>query len=1257
MKTERLVVFLLMVAALLSITLYTEGSVHAQVSGIEGCIPLSLVLIVDQSDSMTSTDASNQRLVAAREVLQRLFLNSGLNCPNVTSRVAIVEFGSQVQRIFDWVEVSVPDLRSKGWQRQLSELQAQLQSKQLGYTNFSGAFQEAAELFKQLPEDDSQRAVILVTDGLPCMVNRMGSTDHCGNPQYVNHYFNGNSFQPPNAWITDPERNGLVPGGLVAQIERDFPSRLYKLSVLYFDDLRAQAGLARNFANQAWQRLTSARSGKYIPPEALNTRENIVRELSNIMNDLLNVRVLEVRCDEPIYIEPYTSATALFTAIGPQRFLNVRILGPNGLVIADGRANAEVDFERQAELDSVTRYIIRNPTPGEWRVQGASEEACRNIQISYEAISVRATRLANTPKDERVLVNVTNPYSTPSVDGYIEIELRDSYGNLFREINGHPLEITARVTAAPSLEAKAKLDALPPIRFSEVRQGVWRSEKLLAPERVPDGGQPYRVLIEGRVKSVRPTGEFNRVFSLTAEYSTLPPAEINLVPVEPRNGAVLPLNRIEGTQSIILPFNVSARVVQAATNTPQRADLVFALRGNPEMSVYATLLRGTRTVERIPLKPSPSDPTLFVGTFRTNVSPQERDQNDVEGAYSIRFEVDPRVISEGRYNIDTYVFKQTTPDPVTVERRELFGLVIRSVSQLRPKMLINRFEGDKSLYNTLDVEAQIFDLFNNRPAATSEAFARTDNLVFARLFAPDNSELARIPLQYRASTNTFIGTFFDTPETQFDTTGIHSIRFSLESAIREGAPYQIVKAETEPQFFERVLRTGVVAQIARPRNDTTLDLNRLDGRTQVPVPFEVTVRFTDVVKNIPLDPRSAVFSAEANALQALRLEVYDADNNLFTSIPLTQAQVGSTFGEVVIRVPFEKKDFSRLRAVRFELAADQNKLGDRADPEVRFELIQEHLQPVSIQTSVISGASLQLVQLGTQTDFSSGQPSRMPLYNSIPDAFLERRTPAKVAFLILDQDDQALSLAQLGITETDSSAISERLARLIKTQVLPPEAEVPVDLSAFRIEPRLDLPPVFVTEIGAEFDKTGNYVITYRLDGTQLPRTVRPIEGSDSGSATLERFMEGVLLDPKTWTGARTVLFVLVSLFVFNLLRVNLPIALLAGHRLSGTLVVEIGSGTTSFFRLGSLHLWRNIARFSKQITVSNVPVRLHLRVLSTREAGRYTVHYKLGLPKNAPKNLVMYSNWSSVEVKRENTEDKPVVRGGLFRFYFKRQR
>ena len=1253
MQTKNLAILMLVAVMLLVSALHIERSTQAQTRGIEGCVPLNLVLIIDQSDSMISTDSGKRRLDAARETVRRLFQNSGLNCPNTTSRIAIIEFGNKAQLIFDWEEVSVPDINDRSWERQASALEAKLQSKQLGDTNFSDAFQMAADLFQKLPDDGSQRAIILVTDGLPCTADRRGATSHCANPQYVNHYFNGTSLQTPDEWIKEPLNHGLVPGGLIAQIERDFPARLYRMSVLYFDSLGAPAGQARNFANEAWRRLTSARSGKYIPPEALNTRENIVSELYNIMSDLLNVKVLQVKCDTPVYIEPYTSATTIFTAIGPQRFLNIRITGPNGLSITDGRASAEIDFEAQTNLDSVARYIIRNPTPGEWRVQGASDEACSNIQISYEAINVRATRLTVTPRDDRVLVNVISPYSTPSEDGYIEIELRDSYGNLFREISGHPLEITARAVAAPSLEAKAKLDALPPLSFTPVRQGVWRSEKLPAPERIPEGGQPYQLLIEARVKSVRPGGEFNRVFSLETEYATLPPAEINLVPLEPRNGAVLQLNRIEGNQSIVLPFSVSARIVHAENNAPQQAGLIFAQRGNPEASVYASLLRGTRTVERITLKPSPSDPTLFVGTFRANVSPQERAENDVEGTYSLRFEIDPRVISEGRYNTDSYVFKLTEPPPVTIERREVFGLELRPISQPRPKLLINRFEGDKSFYNTLEVEAQVFDLFNNRPAVTSEAFARTNNLVFARLFAPDNSELARIPLRYRESTNTFVGTFFETPETQFDTAGVHSIRFSLENAIREGAPYLIVKAETEPQFFERVLRTGVAAEITRPRNDANLDLNRLEGKTQVPIPFEVTIRFSDVVRNEPIDPSAVMLSAEANALQALRLEVYDANGDLFANVPLTQAQVGNVGGELVVKVPFSKADFPRLSAVRFALAADPSKLGDRADPEVRYELIQERLQAVSIQTAVISGASLQLVQLGTDTQPSAQQPSRMPLYTNIVDAFLERRAPAKVAFLILDQDDQALSLEQLGITETEAGAISERLARLIKAQVLPPETEVAVDLSAFRLEPRIDLPPVFVTEIDTAFDKVGNYVVAYSLDSTQLPRTIRPIRGADSGSATLERFIESVILDPSTWASARTFVFVLLGLFVFNLLRVNLPITPLAGYRLGGTLCVDF-EGQTILVKLGRLHLWRNMTRFNKRITVDGKPATLRIKVLSSREPGKVIVRHKLDLPKGVSVQYAKYKDWSDMEVKRDNNKDKPAIRrGGNFRFYF----
>ncbi len=1256
MKNRRFAIFFLLAVFSIFGAVRTERPAQAQPNVIEGCVPLDLVLIIDQSDSMRTTDPTNQRLVAAKEALQRLYLNTGLNCPQTVGRVAAVEFGSTVQRIFDWQEVSVPSVTDKRWERELSGLQSRFVSRELGQTNFSGAFREAAELFKQLPDDDAQRAVILITDGLPCMGDRTGSVRQCQSPAYVEHYFSGSSLNAPDEWINDPERNGLVSGGLINQINRDFPNRIYKMSVLYFDAPNAPAGQARRFADESWRSLTSARGGKYIDPTKLNTREAIVQELSDIMNDLLNVKAQRVACDVPVYIEPYTNATSLFTTIGPRDFLNMRILGPNGIVIQENNiqpAAFAANIDRQL-LDSVLRYIIRNPTPGEWRVQGTTDEKCQRIQITYEGVSARASLLPETPKNGRVLVNVISPYSTPSEDGYIEIALRDSFGNLFQEIEGHPLEVIGRVIAAPSLEAKTKLDALPPIRFSQVRSGVWRSDKLPAPERVPDNGQRYQLLIEGRVKSVKPGGEFIPVFKLETSYGTLPPAAINLVPVEPRDGAELALNRVEGNQSIVLPFSVSARVVQAEGNVPQPANLVFAVRGDAESSVYATLLRGARTVERIALKPSSGDPTLLVGTFRTNVSPAERTENDVEGSYTVRFEVDPRVVSEGRYNTDTYVFEQTSPAPVTIKRLELFGLEIRPISQPRPKFLINRFEGGKSLYNALEVEAQILDVFNNRPAVTSEAFARTENLVYVTLFAPDNSALVRLPLQYRASTNTFVGTLFNTPETQFDTTGIHSLRFSLENAVREGAPYQIIKAESEPQFFERVLRTGVVAQITRPRDQAELDLNRLDGKTQVPIPFAVTVRFTDAVRNTPLNPRTAMLSAEASALQALRLEVRDANDALFKSVPLSEGQLNEVTGEVALTVPFEKQDFSRLRTVKFALAVDASKLGDRANPELLFELIQEQLRPVAIQTAVINGASLQLVQLGTDNAPSAAQPSRMPLYDDFWSAFNAQPKPAKVAFLILDQDDQALSLEQLGILESDPNLVSERLAKLIKARVRPPAAEEPVDLTAFRVEQRIDLPLVFVTEINGAFNEEGDYVLDYRMDGGQLPRTIRPIQGEDGGTATLQRFIENAFLNPETWSGLRTALIVLAALFVGNLVRVNVPIPLLAGHRLSGVLNIEIDKSRHTV-RLGRWHLWRNITRRSMRVSDPSIS-RLHVKVTSRGESGKYTVRFKLEFKdKNKPpQGLAAYQDWTPVEVTRSNTSSKPVTKsGGRIKLYF----
>lgn len=167
-----------------------------------------------------------------------------------------------------------------------------------------------------------------------------------------------------------------------------------------------------------------------------------------------------------------------------------------------------------------------------------------------------------------------------------------------------------------------------------------------------------------------------------------------------------------------------------------------------------------------------------------------------------------------------------------------------------------------------------------------------------------------------------------------------------------------------------------------------------------------------------------------------------------------------------------------------------------------------------------------------------------------------------------------------------------------------------------------------------------------------MPPTIRPIEGTDRGSATLERFIESVILDPGTWASVRTFVFVLLGLFVFNLMRVNLPITPLAGYRLGGTLCV-VFEGQTIFVKLGRLHLWRNMTRFNKRITVDGKPATLRIKVLSSREPGKVLVRYKLDLPKGV--SAQHYARgWFDVEVKRDNNKEKPVTRtGGKLKFYF----
>ena len=58
------------------------------------CRPVDLVLLIDQSESMSTNDPNDLRLDAAKAVIQNLYYNAAIECEGiVTHRVSAIGFG------------------------------------------------------------------------------------------------------------------------------------------------------------------------------------------------------------------------------------------------------------------------------------------------------------------------------------------------------------------------------------------------------------------------------------------------------------------------------------------------------------------------------------------------------------------------------------------------------------------------------------------------------------------------------------------------------------------------------------------------------------------------------------------------------------------------------------------------------------------------------------------------------------------------------------------------------------------------------------------------------------------------------------------------------------------------------------------------------------------------------------------------------------------------------------------------------------
>jgi hypothetical protein len=587
-------------------------------SSLVECNGLDIVVIIDQSESMGGAegippnDPENFRIDAAREVIVRLGENRLYFCTDVVHRVAILSFGDGPLES-DGTEIDLPfteiapDPKAEFvfWKERRQQLMERIQPKHLGATDFATAFRKAKELFDQLPDFGNKKALILLTDGGPCV-------------QELGCKIKESTFAP-GPYLT----------GLKKQIEKDFPfeeGKGYYIWVVAMHDRGSDylnefiGGDIQKTLGEFWEEdIAKPHGGSLI--KLSKNREDIPATFFEILQNVLGtgeVKLLE--CGSHL-IKPYVNKVIFIFFKGKRETgVSIEHTLPDGteVLIRSGKASAPgIEIDEHLVDGHTERYIISKPDPGIWTL---TADDCEGVRIYEELIEPRIRKIE---PEEQVPLYEVSPFYDPKAPRYLiyRVEERDT-GKEFPEYAQYPLTIRAQITSPSGQQYELVL--------SSIGDGMYKSS---TPILVGEEGD-YPIHLIGEAENV------GQVFSVDGGHYTV---YVEIKPFgfeisEPQEHSIIPLN--EPRTGKLRPVHVQLHLVDANGEplVDERDQPMDPTRIFPKdlEKVFEITLRGTKGQPEIRafMSPDPNRPGYFAAELHgVNVEDTYTLQIAMKGKY------------------------------------------------------------------------------------------------------------------------------------------------------------------------------------------------------------------------------------------------------------------------------------------------------------------------------------------------------------------------------------------------------------------------------------------------------------------------------------------------------------------------------------------------------------------------------------------------------------------------------------------------
>lgn len=613
------------------VTAQTTTAEQIQQTEAVECKALDVVVLIDQSDSMRDTnDPDGNRFAAANTIIDYLGNHAVWLCAEqkVQHRITVVGYGDNPdQPVYQGEELKNNDYEAdvkpylenqliptelgdlppalvfdQNWERERGEIKDKIASgidDKLGATDHYSALLKAKNILDEwqqnpLPGGERIQAVIMITDGEPCLLAR-----GCTKTAY--------DFLPDLVAIEDltnpndvnfPWREGNDSGNVY-------------LSLITFS--RRSGPFPEAFL-RVWREITTQHGGDVYSANQRNTNLNAI--VTTIVSGVAGSGLQPVPCNTDFWVQPYTDNLIILYAFSladeiERAIISVELDDGETIQILAGQPSSNRLPKPFYIPDGRNEYyIFSSPLPGKYRVSlpgvDPTGQCEAEMEIGYEKSPVTAQVVTPTSTSLYPAVDPPNVFLGENFRVEVFQATEDVSGqNYLVEVpsGNYPLVITATVTSA----AQTFQTSFPLVK---VQDGIYESENLVPS---PQPGT-YTWQVVGTVRNADPAGQPIEVFRQSGGFTA---TEVNVFGfhiVEPPGGVNLALNMVQGNQQIPVKIPVAVEFI-GANGQPLNVTSVLSETVN---LFKASLMSDAVVHETIDLDLQTGSTSLFVGEFANN---------------------------------------------------------------------------------------------------------------------------------------------------------------------------------------------------------------------------------------------------------------------------------------------------------------------------------------------------------------------------------------------------------------------------------------------------------------------------------------------------------------------------------------------------------------------------------------------------------------------------------------------------------------